>query len=101
MEEEEAKIEWAAEDEEGDGEEAEGTLQMVIPAIPERGIRRTVVKARGTRAQAAKQLAGKAAKLLSNPMVQAVLPPQAKIAMRAAQKLGKLLPGKLKRWLPW
>lgn len=104
MNEEEAAIEWSEDEQSPDeGEAAEGELELVVPAIPAAGIARTTLKARGTRAQAAKQLARRAAKLLASPAVQAVLPPQARVALQAAQKLGKLASKakKLRKWLPW
>lgn len=100
--EDEPAIEWET-PEEQDGEKAEGELQLVIPAIPAAGIRETKLKARGTRASAARQLAQKANALLSSSAVQSVLPPQAKVALQAARKLGALATRakKLRKWLPW
>lgn len=96
-------IEWAPADEEVNGQAAEGELELVIPAIPAAGIAKTRIKARGTRASAALQLARKAERLLSSDAVQSVLPPQAKVALQAARKLGKLArkAKKLRKWLPW
>lgn len=101
MEEDEAAIEFVPEEPGSDGEEAEGVLEMRIPAIPEKGIAPTKIRARGTRAQAARALGRKASALLSSRAVQAVLPPQGRIALAAAKKLGSMLPKKIKRWLPW
>lgn len=100
-----------------DGAQAEGQLQLVVPAIPAAGIARTVIRARGNRASAASQLARRASKLLSSSAVQAVLPPQARVALTAATRLGaiasklnvrkvgvkaaKAAAKKLRKWLPW
>lgn len=101
-EEEAPAIEWAPANE-ADGETAEGELELVIPAIPAAGVAKTRIKARGTRASAARQLARKAERLLSSSAVQSVLPPQARVALQAARKLGALASRakKLRKWLPW
>lgn len=102
-EEEAPAIEWAPANEEANGETAEGELELVIPAIPAAGVAKTTIKARGTRASAARQLARKAERLLSSSAVQSVLPPQARVALEAARKLGSLAKRakKLRKWLPW
>lgn len=85
-------IEWTPQ-----GDQGEGELVVTVPPSPRKGIAETRLVARGSKRAASRSVASQASKLLSSSAVQAVLPPQAKVALKAAQGLAKLVPSSWKK----
>lgn len=89
--EEEPNIEWSPE---GEGE---GELVVTVPAIPERNVPVTKLRARGTKRSASASVAKQASKILNSKLAQSVMPPQAKLALSAARGLAKVIPSQWKK----
>ena len=75
----------------------EGELVVTVPPIPEEGVAATKLVARGTKQSASRNVARQASAILNSRLAQAVMPPQARLALSAAKGLAKIIPSQWKK----